>query len=185
MPRWYLEELSIPYQWRQLNLETGEHRQPSFTDINPFGKVPALVDNSVEGVDGQPLKLFESGAILLHLAEHYGHEFAGPSQQANGLRALVAQWLLFANATLAVALFVPSNREREFPRLMDVLNEQLQANRYLVGSRWGAADCAVQAYLAYLPIFFSQISLAPWPQIQASIAATQANKAYQLVMDQG
>jgi glutathione S-transferase len=97
-------------------------------------------------------------------------------------RAKVAQWLLFANATLAVALFVPSNREREFPRLMGVLDGLMEGGRPLVGESWGAADCAVQAYLAYLPIFFPQIDLEPWPGVRATIAAAQGCPAYQRAM---
>jgi len=185
MPRWYLEEKGIPYTWVQLDMEAGEHRQEAFTAINPFGKLPALVDDTFTAPGGGPLQLFESGAILQHLAEHYGGEFsAGPIEQAAARRSLVCQWLLFANATLAVALFVPSNREREFPRLMDVLDGQLAGGRPLVGDSWGAADCAVQAYLAYLPIFFPQIDLKPWPNVQAAIAAAQARPAYQTAMGQ-
>jgi glutathione S-transferase len=193
MPRWYLEENGILYTWVQLDMEAGEHRQPPFTAINPFGKVPALVDDAFHGADGEPLKLFESGAILLHLAEHYGREFDGPQGAAR--RSLATQWLLFANATLAVALFVPSNREREFPRLMTTLNELLAGGRSLLAGSgfdpadgvraWTVADCAVQAYLAYLPVFFPQIDLAPYPHVQALIAAAQANPAYQRGMGRG
>jgi glutathione S-transferase len=51
-----------------------------------------------------------------------------------------------------------------------------------VGESWGAADCAVEAYLAYLPIFFPEIDLEPWPSVQATIARAQANPAYQRAM---
>jgi glutathione S-transferase len=182
MPRWYLEEKGIVYNWRELDLQAGEHKQPTFTAINPFAKLPALEDDRFSDPAGGPLRLFESGAILLHLAEHDGGEFSGPPEQAAVQRAKVTQWLLFANATLAVALFVPSNREREFSRLMDVLDGLLASDQPLVGESWGAADCAVQAYLAYLPIFFPQIDLAPWPGVQATIARAQANPAYQRAM---
>ena len=170
MPRWYMEEKGIPYNWQLLDLEAGEHRQAPFTAINPFAKVPALVDGE--------LQLFESGAILLYLAERYGGECQSAAE-----RGLAQQWVLFANATLATALFVPSNREREFPRLMDVLDRKLGEGP-LMGSQWSVADCAVNAYLAYLPIFFPQIDLSPFPQVQATIAATQQRPAYQLVMGQ-
>lgn len=89
--------------------------------------------------------------------------------------------MLFANATLATALFVPANREREFPRLMEVLDGKL-AEGPLLGGDWSVADCAVNAYLAYLPIFFPQIDLSPYPNVQATIAATQQRPAYQRVM---
>jgi glutathione S-transferase len=187
MPRWYMEEKGIPYQWLELDLEAGEHKQDPFTAINPFAKVPALVDDSLRAPGGEPLQLFESGAILLHLADRYGGEFSGSADEAAAKRALAAQWLLFANATLAVALFVPSNREREFPRQMAVLDGLLAGGRSLVaGPRgdpgWGVADCAVHAYLAYLPIFFPQIDLSPFPNVQAVIAATGERPAYQRVM---
>ena len=143
MPRWYMEEKGIDYKLVELDLKAQQHREPEFLSINPFGKLPALVDDSLQGPDGNPLKLFESGAILLHLAAHHSNDI-----QTDAERALTSQWLLFANATLAIALFVPSNREREFPRLMEELNHQLHPERPLVGEQWGAADCAVQAYLA-------------------------------------
>jgi glutathione S-transferase len=61
---WALEELGTPYEYVQLDGSKQEHRTPSFLAINPHGKVPALVDGDV--------KLFESGAILIHLGEKYG-----------------------------------------------------------------------------------------------------------------
>ena len=177
MPRWYMEEKGIAYELIELDLRGNQHRQPDFLAINPFGKLPALVDDGFEGPDGGALKLFESGAILLHLAEHHAGEIQSAAQ-----RSLVAQWLLFANATLAIALFVPSNREREFPRLMTELNQQLRTGQPLVGDTWGAADCAISAYLAYLPIFYPQEDLSPYPAIEALIAATQGRPAYRRVM---
>jgi glutathione S-transferase len=187
MPRWYLEEKGIPYQWLELDMEAGEHRGEAFTAINPFAKVPALVDDSLRAPGGEPLQLFESGAILLHLADRYGGEFSGTADEAAAKRALAAQWLLFANATLAVALFVPSNREREFPRQMAVLDRLLASGHSLVAGPWGdpgwgVADCAVHAYLAYLPVFFPQIDLKPYPNVQAVITATGQRPAYQRVM---
>jgi len=76
-----------------------------------------------------------------------------------------------------VALFVPANREREFPQLMGVLDGLLAGP--WGDPAWSVADCAVNAYLAYLPIFFPQIDLTPYPNVQATIAATQARPAYQ------
>jgi len=185
MPRWYLEEKGIPYTWHQLAMETGEHRQSDFLAINPFGKVPALVDRQVQAPGGGPLTLFESGAILLYLADGYGQEFTGSASEAAAKRARAAQWILFANATLAMGVFVPANREKEFARLMDVLNHQLADGRSLLGGEpgsWSVADCAVQSYLAYIPIFFPEIDLTPYPQVQATIAATRQRLAYRKVM---
>jgi glutathione S-transferase len=177
MPRWYLAEKGIAYSWRLLDMQADEHRQPAFLAINPFGKVPALEDSSAVAPQGGPLRLFESGAILLYLADRYGQEFSSPEQ-----RALAEQWVLFANATLATALFVESAREREFPRLMAALDQRLAEATPLIGASWGVADCAVNAHLAYLPIFFSQLDLSPYPAVQATIEATRARPAYQTAM---
>ena len=184
IPRWYLEEKAIPYEWVQLDMQAGEHKTDAFAAINPFAKVPALVDPTLRSPGGEPLQLFESGAILLHLADHHAHEFAGTAAQVAAQRALATQWILFANSTLAVALFVPANREREFPQLMTVLDGLLAGGSSLLAGPWGdplwsVADCAVNAYLAYLPVFFPQIDLNPYPNVQATIAATQARDAYQ------
>lgn len=177
MPRWYMEEKGITYTWAPLDLQADEHRQAPFTAINPFGKVPALVDSSVEEADGTPLQIFESGAILLHLADLHAQEFAGAAD-----RALATQWVLFANSTLSNALFVPSSREREFSRLMAVLDQLLASGAPLVGSAWGVADCVIQAHLAYLPVFFPDLDLAPYAHVRATITATQQRPAYRLVM---
>ena len=98
MPRWYLEEKGIAYNLVELDLQAKQHREPDYLAINPFGKLPALVDDSLVGPDGAPLTLFESGAILQHLADCHSDDI----QTAKAERALTSQWLLFANATLAV-----------------------------------------------------------------------------------
>ncbi len=72
MPRWYMEEMGIPYELVELSLANGQHLKDDFLAINPFGKLPAMKDDSVLDTNNQPLILFESGAILLHLAEHHG-----------------------------------------------------------------------------------------------------------------
>ena len=175
MPRWYMEEKGIAYDWRMLDMRAGEQSREPFLSINPFGKLPALVHEAPE-VPGGRLQLFESGAILLYLAELSGE------CSSSAERSQAAQWVLFANATLATALFVPSNREKEFPRLMGVLNGLLDGGKSLMGGSWGVADCAVNAYLAYLPMFFPDLDLSPYPAVQANIAATQARPAYRKVM---
>jgi glutathione S-transferase len=188
MVRWYLEEKGIPYQWICLDLAGGDHRQEQFLAINPFGKVPALVDDSLVGPDGGPLHLFESGAILQHLAEHHGHEFVGEAAAVR--RTLTLQWLLFANATFGPALIQAASKPEELERQLGTLDRLLGAGPSLLGgsastpAEWGAADCAVQAYLAYLPLFCPQVDLAPYPHVQASIETTRQRAAYQLAMGQ-
>ena len=180
MPRWYMEEKGISYELVELDLSANQHRQPEFLAINPFGKLPVLVDSGVLTPGGELLTLFESGAILLHLAEHYTNDIRTAAE-----KALTSQWLLFANATLSIALFVPSSRKRDFPRLMAVLDQQLDPDRPLVGHCWGAADCAVQAHLAYLPLFYPEMDLSPYPAVEEVIRRTHARPAYRQVMGMG
>ena len=177
LPRWYMEEKKISYNLIELNREKGENLQAEFLAINPFGKLPALIDSSILMPNGEPLKLFESGAILLHLAERYSDDIKTIED-----KALTSQWLQFANSTLSISLLVPSHREKEFPRLMKELDQQLGTDQPLVGNLWGAADCAIQAYLAYLPLFFPHVDLDPYPSIQATIKAVVSRPAYRKAM---
>jgi glutathione S-transferase len=180
--RWYLEEKALPYTWIPIDLAAGEQHQAPFLAINPFGKVPALVDGSFPLADGSPLALFESGAILLHLAEHHAKEGYSPVW-----RSLTAQWILYANATLGPAMVVAATRPEELQRQLKVLDQRLGGGGSLLASvpgapAWGAADCAVQAYLAYLPLFCKEVDLSPYPAIQATLAATHARGAYRTAM---
>ena len=72
MPRWYMEEKGIPYELVEVSIGSSQNLQPEFLAVNPFGKLPAMRDDAVLDASGQPVTLFESGAILLHLAEHHG-----------------------------------------------------------------------------------------------------------------
>src|SRR5215207_1044360 len=83
-----LEELELPYEIRPVNIFKGEQFTPEFLAINPNNKVPAIVD--LDGPDGGPFRLFESGAILLYLAEKAGGLI--PSDTAK--RFEVIQWLM-------------------------------------------------------------------------------------------
>jgi glutathione S-transferase len=194
MVRWYLEEKAIPYAFVQLDLKSGEHRHEPFTTINPFGKVPALVDDALASPDGGPLKLFESGAILFHLAERYGEEFdpqgPGGAEGAAARRSLTAQWLLFANASLGPAMFQLETRPEELARQLATVDGLLAAGPHLLAGvwgdpGWGAADCVLQSYLAYIPLFCPQVNLSPYPAVQAAIEATRNRPTYQKAMGAG
>lgn len=177
LPRWYMEEKDISYQLIELDHRKGENYNTEFLAINPFGKLPTLIDSSISMPNGEPLTLFESGAILLHLAEQYSEDI-----QTIEHKALTNKWLQFANSTLSIALFVPRHREKEFPRLMKELDRQLETGQPLVGNIWGAADCAIQAYLAYLPLMFPQIDLTPYPSIRTTIKHVERRPAYRKAM---
>jgi glutathione S-transferase len=147
--QWYLEELELPYEFVLLDMQTGEHRQPAFLEINPFGKVPAIVDGD--------LKVWESGAILLYLCDRYGKVDIND-------RAIAAQWILFANATLGPGVFGEANRERETPRLMQPLDEIFGKRKFIAGDRFSVSDVAVGSVLTYIPIML-KLDLSEYPNV--------------------
>lgn len=149
--QWYLEEIGVPYEFVLLDMSAGEHRQPEFLAINPIGKVPAIVD--------EDFKLWESGAILLYLAEKHGKLPASLEE-----RAIINQWVLFGNSTLGTGLFIESNREKEMPRLLTPLNEILESQPFLMGDEFTVVDVAVGSILAYVPIML-QIGFEDYPAV--------------------
>jgi glutathione S-transferase len=161
--QWYLEELQIPYEFVLLDMQNGAHLQPEFRSINPFGKVPAIVDGTVT--------LWESGAILLYLAEKYGKESLEE-------RALSSQWTLFANATLATGVFVEAVREKETPRLMQPLDEILGKQEFIAGDRFTVSDVAVGAMLAYIPLML-KMDLSEYPNVTSYMKRMAERPAFQ------
>ena len=176
MPRWYLEEKGISYELIEVALASGQNLQANFLSVNPYGKLPAMRDDSVVDSEGKPITLFESGAILLHLAEHHGSEATTAYE-----RSMISQWTHFANSTLAFAIFVPDQKVKVLPRLLKQLNTELSEG-FLVNQKWGAADCAVTAYLAYIKLFFPSEDLSMYPKINSLIEETNQRPAYRKVM---
>lgn len=149
--QWYLEELQVPYEFVLLDMQARVHEQPDFLAINPMGKVPAIVEGD--------FKLWESGAILLYLAEKSGKISSSLEQ-----RALMNQWVLFGNATLAPALFAKENLESEMPGLLTALNHILERQPFLMGDEFSAADVAVGSILAYIPIML-KLDVSGYPDV--------------------
>ena len=176
MPRWYMEEKNIPYELVEVSLGSGQNLQADFLAVNPFGKLPAMSDSSVTDSTGKPITIFESGAILLHLAEHHGGEVKNSSD-----RSMISQWTHFANSTLAFAIFVPDQKAKVLPRLLLELDSKIKSG-FLVGDNWGAADCAVTAYLAYIKMFFPSEDLSSYPTINALIQSTNQRASYRRAM---
>jgi glutathione S-transferase len=166
--QWYLEELGIPYEFVMLDMQAGEHLQAPFRAINPFGKVPAIVDENFQ--------LWESGAILLYLAEKYDKPELTIEQ-----RSEINQWILFANATLGPSVFVEATREKELPRLMQPLNELLERQPFVMGDRFSVADVAVGSLLAYIPLML-KLDLSDYPAVVAYTKRMMERPAYQKML---
>ncbi|MDX2256668.1 MAG: glutathione S-transferase family protein [Pseudanabaenaceae cyanobacterium bins.39] len=161
--KWYLEEIEAPYEFQLLDMKAGEHLQADFLAINPFGKVPAIADGD--------LQLWESGAILLYIADKFGH-LTNVAE-----RAIASQWVLFANSTLGTGLFIADVREKETPRLLKGLNQVLEGKEYLTGDRFTVADVAVGSILGY-GILMLQLSYAEYPHIDAYVKRISDRTAY-------
>jgi glutathione S-transferase len=163
--QWYLEELAIPYEFVLLDIQAGEHRKPEFLAINPIGKVPAIVDGDFH--------LWESGAILLYLAQKYGNIPPSLEEQAK-----INQWIVFGNATLGPGIFVEANREREMPKLMTPLNQILEKQPFLLGDELSVVDVAVGSILAYIPMML-KLDLSEYPAVVDYIKRLSERSAFQ------
>jgi glutathione S-transferase len=162
--RWYLEELAVPYEFVLVDMATGEHRQPDFLKLNPFGKVPVLVDGD--------LVMFESGAMLLYLDRKYSK-----AEQSIEREAILAQWTLFANATLGPGVFVAESRDRELPKLMTPLNELFSKQPYILGDEFSMADVAVGSMLNYIPLLL-KVDLSAYPAVVSYIQKITQRPAF-------
>lgn len=165
--QWYLEELEVPYEFVLLDMQAAAHRQPEFLAINPFGKVPAIVDGD--------FKLWESGAILLYLAQKYGKIDPSVEQLAQ-----INQWIVFANATLATGIFVEASREHETPRLLNPLNQIFEQQTFLLGE-FSVVDVAVGSILAYIPIML-KLDLSAYPSVVNYVKRMSERPAFQKTM---
>jgi GST-like protein len=149
-----LEEVELPYEVHPINIGQGDQLKPEYLAINPNSKIPAIIDT--DGPGGKPLKLFESGAILLYLAEKTGKFL--PQDQAK--RYEVIQWLMFqmggvgpmfgqANYFYRMQEKVPAAIERfykEAVRLYRVLDGEL-AQREFLAAEYSIADIATYPWV--------------------------------------
>jgi glutathione S-transferase/GST-like protein len=147
-----LEELALPYTMRVLDLGAGDQKQDWFVAINPNGRIPAIIDH-----DEGDFAVFESGAILIYLAEKTGRLL--PSDRKG--RSRVLQWLMFQMGGVGPMMGQANVFFRYFPekiqpaidryqaesrRLFAVLDRQLASNEYLAGD-YSIADIANWAWV--------------------------------------
>jgi GST-like protein len=149
-----LEEIELPYQVYPINIGQGDQFKPEYLAINPNNKIPSIIDT--DGPGGKPLTLFESGAILMYLADKTGKLWPADLRQ----RYLVIQWLMFqmggvgpmfgqANYFFRLEEKVPYAIERyhkEALRLYGVLEKALGQNEYLAG-QYSIADSATYPWV--------------------------------------
>ena len=153
-----LEETGLPYNLIMIDISTGAQFDPDFLKISPNNKVPAIVDH--DGPGGKPLSLFESGAILLYLAEKSGQFLPDdPAQrwdvmqwlfwQVGGYGPMLGQahhFLAYAPKRPDGAVVLPYAQDRyrnEASRLYNVLDKQLSQHAYVAADQYTIADMAI------------------------------------------
>ena len=166
-----LEELGIPYEVHPVNFGQGDQFKPEYLAINPNNKIPAIIDP--DGPGGKPFTLFESGAILMYLAEKSGKFWPADMRQ----RYTVIQWLMFqmggvgpmfgqANYFYRLKEKVPYAIERfhkEARRLYNVLDQELARKEYLAGE-YSIADIATYPWVWRHEIH--QVKLEEYPNVK-------------------
>jgi len=160
-----LEETGLPYEAHAVSFETQDQFSPEFLSINPNNKIPAILDPN--GPNGRPLPLFESGAILLYLAEKTG-QFLPEEASA---RYQTIQWLMFQMGGVGpmfgqLGFFhkyagkdIDDKRPRdryanEARRLLGVLDQRLAQREWLMGNAYTIADIAIFPWIRTLRDFY-------------------------------
>ena len=177
-----LEELGLPYQVHAIDLLSGAQRAPDYLAINPNGRIPAIVDHEADD-----FAVFESGAILIYLAEKTGQLM--PSD-AKG-RSRVLQWLMFQMGGIGPMMGQANVFHRYFPekiqvviyryqgesgRLFGVLDRQLADHEWLAGD-YSIADIANWCWVRTHK--WSGVDIAPFEHLQRWVAAIAARPAAQ------
>jgi GST-like protein len=180
-----LEELGLAYAAKPVDITKGEQFDPKFLAISPNNRIPAIVDP--EGPDGRPIAMFESGAILIYLAEKTGSRLF-PVGEARA-RLAVLQWLMFQMGNVGPMfgqahhfLFrpkedVPYAKKRyhdETLRLYRVMNRRLGDAPYLAGD-YSIADVATYPWVARFERH--RVDLADFPNVKRWFDAISARPA--------
>ena len=180
-----LEECGLAYHTHAVNIGKDEQFTPAFVAINPNSKIPALIDS--DGPDGAPLTVFESGAMLIYLAEKTGR-FLAPRGAA---RSEALQWLMFQMGGVGpifgqVHHFLRAAKEpvpyaierysKEKDRLYQVLDKRLKSQQYLAGE-YSIADMATYPWVARYE--WHKTDLAAVPNVKRWFDAISARPAVQ------
>jgi len=188
-----LEELGLPYEAHRVGFDTQDQLSPEFLSLNPNNKIPAILDP--HGPGGRPLALWESGAILLYLADKTGQLL--PQDPATRWHAL--QWLMWqmggAGPMFGQLGFFhkfagkdwddkrPRDRyAAESARLLGVLDRQLQGRDWVLGSDYSIADIAIFPWVRNLVGFYEAgelVGFGRFTQVRRVLDAFVARPAVQ------
>ena len=188
-----LEETGLPYEAHRVGFDTQDQLSPEFLSLNPNNKIPAIIDP--HGPGGQPLALFESGAILIYLAEKTGQML--PEDPAALYQAL--QWLMFQMGGVGPMFgqlgffhkFAGKEYEDKRPRdryvaesarLLGVLNGHLKGRAWMVGDDYSIADIAIFPWVRNLIGFYEArdlVQFGRFAEVQRVLDAFVARPAVQ------
>ena len=160
-----LEETGLEYEPHFVRFDANEQLSPEFLSLNPNNKIPAIIDPN--GPDGQPLPLFESGAILIYLADKSGMWLA----REGAARYQTIQWVMFQMGGIGPMFgqvgffhkFAGKDYEDKRPRdryvaeskrLLNVLNERLATRKWMMGDTYTIADIAIFPWVRGLVGFY-------------------------------
>ena len=183
-----LEELGLPYTHHAINIGKDDQFTPEFTAINPNSKIPAMIDS--EGPGGKPYTVFETGAMLMYLAEKAGR-FLPTEPRA---RYDVIQWLMFQMGGIGpifgqVHHFKRSAKEKvpyalerydkECRRLYGVLNGRLEGREFVV-DEYSIADIAIYPWTARYE--WQEVNLGDYPNVKRWFDVISARPAVEKAM---
>ncbi|SFZ78494.1 glutathione S-transferase C-terminal domain-containing protein [Chitinimonas taiwanensis] len=188
-----LEEIDLAYEAHLVSFERNDQFSPAFLSLNPNNKIPAILDP--HGPGGQPLALFESGAILLYLAEKSGQLL--PSDPAQRYETL--QWLMFQMGGVGPMFgqlgffhkFAGKDYEDKRPRdryvaeskrLLGVLEQRLRGRSWIMGEQYTIADIAIFPWVRNLVGYYGAgelVGFADFPNVQRVLDAFLARPAVQ------
>ncbi len=188
-----LEELGLPYEAHRVAFDSNDQLSPEFLSLNPNNKIPAILDP--DGPGGQPLALFESGAILVYLAEKTGRFI--PADPAARYEAL--QWVMWQMGGVGPMFgqlgffhkFAGKDFEDKRPRdryvaeskrLLGVLEQRLTGRTWILGEAYSIADIAVFPWVRNLVGFYGAgdlVGFDSFPQVQRVLQAFVERPAVQ------
>ena len=168
-----LEELGMPYNYQSIDLSSLEQKQDWYLKINPNGRIPAIIDR-----DNNDFVVFESGAIMIYLAEKAGKLLPTESKA----RSRVMQWLMFQMGGVGPMFgqlgffhkFAGKDIEDPRPkdkyvaetaRLLKVLDAQLEGQDWIVGD-YSIADIAIAPWLRTVLVFYEAAHLVGWDDLK-------------------
>lgn len=180
-----LEETGLAYRALPINIGAGEQHRDTYRRVNPNGKIPALVDH--DGPGGKEVVVFESGAILVYLAEKSGKFLPQDTQgrfealqwvmfQMSGIGPMFGQLFHFKNAAPEQITYAIERYDNEVRRLLGVLERQLASREYLAGE-YSIADMASYPWVRVYKAF--GISEADFPNVQKWVDRVAARPAVQ------